>query len=101
MCDLNVISKTISIELVKIQKKNIPAVKYIVFRNEANFEICDRTSVALETARTAVIYKITLAFGIFGQKLRNAVLFPNFNAIYSVLDEKIEIYNIVRLKLPN
>ena len=76
-------------------------VKYIVFRNEANFETCDRTHTAFTPARSAVIYKITLAFGIFGQKLRNAVLFPNFNAIYSVLDEKIEIYNIAPMKLPN
>ena len=53
MCDLNVISKTISIELVKIQKKNIPAVKYIVFRNEANFEICDRTYTVFRPARPA------------------------------------------------
>ena len=53
VCNLKVVSKTISIELVKIQKKNMGFVKYIVFRNEANFEICDRTYTAFSPARPA------------------------------------------------
>jgi len=41
------------------------------------------------------------AFCIFGQKLRNAILLPNFKARYSVLDEKIKIYNIAPIVVAN
>ena len=51
MCDLEVVSEIISIELVKIQKKNILPVKYIVFRNEVNKGKCIRTCIAFKPTR--------------------------------------------------
>ena len=51
VCDLKVVSKIISIELVKIQKKKILRVKYIVFRNEVNKGKCDRTCIAFKSTR--------------------------------------------------